>query len=68
MSYIDNAVTSTDGFWTLRNMRLFMENFARLKNMDPLLSETWSLISEKEMRQSKVHNSNISHCYIAFYE
>eukprot|EP00026_Physarum_polycephalum_P004745 Phypoly_transcript_04768.p1 GENE.Phypoly_transcript_04768~~Phypoly_transcript_04768.p1 ORF type:complete len:663 (+),score=63.83 Phypoly_transcript_04768:34-2022(+) len=29
------------GYWTLANMRLYMENFAKSKNLDPLKAETW---------------------------
>eukprot|EP00026_Physarum_polycephalum_P002023 Phypoly_transcript_02027.p1 GENE.Phypoly_transcript_02027~~Phypoly_transcript_02027.p1 ORF type:complete len:816 (+),score=61.48 Phypoly_transcript_02027:208-2655(+) len=51
----DNTSVSSmaDDYWTPRNMRLFMENFTKNKAMGPLRPDTSSLISEKEIRQSK---------------
>ena len=44
------------GYWTAKNMRLFLERFAKDRHMDPLLAETWynlssSLIREEEVRK-----------------
>ena len=49
--------TQSKGHWTPRNMRLFMEKFAKNRNMDPLLSGTWHN-SLKTFAQSKVKTNN----------
>eukprot|EP00026_Physarum_polycephalum_P001538 Phypoly_transcript_01540.p1 GENE.Phypoly_transcript_01540~~Phypoly_transcript_01540.p1 ORF type:complete len:1069 (+),score=95.14 Phypoly_transcript_01540:45-3251(+) len=41
------------GYWTPKNMRLFMESFAKSKNLDPLLPETWYKISPREFLKLK---------------
>ena len=45
--------TKPQGYWTSKNMRAYMENFAKRRHMDPLLPETW-LHSFSEFVQSKV--------------
>jgi hypothetical protein len=42
------------GYWTIKKMRNFMENFARNKNLDPLISNTWYNISASDIKQLKV--------------
>jgi hypothetical protein len=44
-------------YWTLKNMRLYMENFARNQNLDPLLPQTWYTISYDAINQLKVCSS-----------
>ena len=56
------------GYWTSKNMRLFMEAFARSKNLDPLVPETWYRISPKEFAKFKVYTFYfVLFCYVLFY-
>lgn len=41
------------GFWTNDNMRAFLEEFAKSKNLDPLLSETWYTITRQDIAVTK---------------
>jgi hypothetical protein len=45
------------GYWTAekgKNMRLFLEEFARQRNFDPLVAESWYAISKEDLSQYKV--------------
>jgi hypothetical protein len=48
-SRVDGFKAQPLGYWTTNNMRLFLENFARDRNLDPLLPETWYEIPYKEI-------------------
>lgn len=37
----DEFTTAPIGYWTRENMRLFMEEFAKSKNLNPHLPGTW---------------------------
>jgi len=50
---------SAPGHWTLKNIRTFMEKFAKSRNMDPLRAKTW-YSSREAFCNSKVH-------FIIFY-
>lgn len=41
--------------WTSKNMRLFLEKFAKDKKMDPLLPETWYSIRSEDIAKQKVN-------------
>lgn len=42
------------GYWSRRNLKLFLENLAKSKNMDPLLASTWYNIPYKTICKFKV--------------
>ena len=42
------------GHWTRQNMRAFMESFARKRDLDPLLADTWYKIPYRLVIKSKV--------------
>jgi hypothetical protein len=42
------------GHWSAKNMRVFLETFAKNRNMDPLLPETWYNITRDAVMQAKV--------------
>lgn len=42
------------GFWTLANMRAYMEDLAHSYHMDPLVADTWLNIPFKAVSQTKV--------------
>ena len=42
------------GHWTLKNMRLWLEAFAKSRKLDPLLPETWYDIPFEDVASSKV--------------
>lgn len=44
------------GHWTEKNMRLFFEHFAKSRNLDPLLPDTWYHISPEDITKEKVFN------------
>jgi len=46
--------TKPVGYWNLKNMRLFLEDFARKKNLDPHLASTWYTINAREIIKTKV--------------
>ena len=41
-------------FWTFRKVRTFLENFARSRNLDPLIAETWATITSEDIANAKV--------------
>ena len=43
------------GYWTKTNMRLYFENFAKSRSMDPLLAETWYNVSINDVAHLKVN-------------
>jgi hypothetical protein len=49
-----NFTSISLGYWTISAMRTFMENFAKIRNLDPLLPDTWYNISSDEIRKDKV--------------
>ena len=40
--------------WNMKNMRLFLESFAKNRNMDPLSPETWYNLTGSSIRELKV--------------
>eukprot|EP00026_Physarum_polycephalum_P000538 Phypoly_transcript_00539.p1 GENE.Phypoly_transcript_00539~~Phypoly_transcript_00539.p1 ORF type:complete len:959 (+),score=132.38 Phypoly_transcript_00539:57-2933(+) len=48
-----NFTSKPQGHWSPKNMRKFLENFAKAKNLDPLLPETWSKIQPREIHETK---------------
>ena len=42
------------GHWSIKNMRMFLERFAKQRNMDPLYAETWYQIPYKAFHQFRV--------------
>jgi hypothetical protein len=53
-----NDVRKPFRFWTVeegRNARNFLEEFARQRNLDPLLPETWYSTSLKDILSQKVY-------------
>jgi hypothetical protein len=52
-SHVAGFTAQPPRHWTARNMRLFMENFAKQRNMDPLVASTWYTI-QRDIYQSKV--------------
>ena len=49
------------GYWTISTMRAFMESFAKIRNMDPLLPSTWYNISSDAIRKDKVFISTLTY-------
>eukprot|EP00026_Physarum_polycephalum_P000218 Phypoly_transcript_00218.p2 GENE.Phypoly_transcript_00218~~Phypoly_transcript_00218.p2 ORF type:complete len:903 (-),score=85.00 Phypoly_transcript_00218:118-2826(-) len=50
-------ITKPTGYWTKnngKNLRLFLEDFTRKRNLDPLLTETWYNISGRLFEDTKV--------------
>eukprot|EP00026_Physarum_polycephalum_P000178 Phypoly_transcript_00178.p1 GENE.Phypoly_transcript_00178~~Phypoly_transcript_00178.p1 ORF type:complete len:1068 (-),score=137.60 Phypoly_transcript_00178:3031-5769(-) len=41
------------GYWTIKKMKLFLENFALNRNMDPSVPDTWYKIHEEDLYQEK---------------
>eukprot|EP00026_Physarum_polycephalum_P003064 Phypoly_transcript_03073.p1 GENE.Phypoly_transcript_03073~~Phypoly_transcript_03073.p1 ORF type:complete len:492 (+),score=39.24 Phypoly_transcript_03073:901-2376(+) len=48
-----NFVTKPARFWQRKNMRAFLENFARRSNFSPLVVNNWYSISRKHIQQTK---------------
>lgn len=49
-----------------KNLRLFMEKFAKARNFDPLLASSWYSISGKEFEHTEViwGNTVCLNCYL----
>ena len=45
------------GHWSPKNMRKFLEDFAKHKKLDPLVPETWSNIQSRDIHETKVFSS-----------
>lgn len=53
---------NTKRSWTESTMRLYLENVAKKKNLDPLLPETWYNISPASIHKTEVYkNINIKY-------
>ena len=52
----ENYTSQPSGFWSVnkRNMRLFLEDFARQRNLNPLTPATWYSIPWKSIAESQV--------------
>lgn len=50
-SRVEKFATQPVGHWNARNMRSFLEEFAKSRNMDPLLAETWYNIPYQDISQ-----------------
>ena len=52
-----NFKIESHGYWTAgkgKNMRAFLEGFAKKMNLDPLLPSTWYLLSRGDIKKAKV--------------
>ena len=52
------------GYWQrnkLKTMRAFLEDFARKKELDPLLPDTWYNIARKDIQSVKVSMRECKH-------
>jgi hypothetical protein len=52
-SHVTAFAIKEKGYWTPENMRAYLEDFAKSRNMDPLLPETWQN-SLNALAQSRV--------------
>lgn len=53
-SRIGNYTQQPMRYWTAKNMRSFLENFAKSKGWDPLLPQTWYATRIDMIRKQKV--------------
>lgn len=54
------------GYWTTKNMRLFLERFAKHRNLDPLVADTWYQITRDDIKKTKVRNNNLLLIFLLF--
>lgn len=55
LSQVKDAVPRDEGHWTPENVKIFLENFAKNRNMDPLIAQNW-YNSFGEFHEIKVQN------------
>eukprot|EP00026_Physarum_polycephalum_P003234 Phypoly_transcript_03244.p1 GENE.Phypoly_transcript_03244~~Phypoly_transcript_03244.p1 ORF type:complete len:742 (+),score=88.29 Phypoly_transcript_03244:221-2446(+) len=66
-SIVSGFVARPAGYWTKRNLRLFLEQVAKNRSMDPLVAETWYSIPPEEIRQLPGGASPMSKIRGGFY-
>lgn len=55
-SKVPGSASKPVGYWTAKNMRSVLENYAVSRNMNPSSPETWNSISYTDIHELEVLN------------